>query len=71
MFTNASIEDFEDGEEEDNEGAGHSSEEGERSISQVEEEGSISRVEEERESGVYDPSNLTIIYESDHESSKL
>ncbi len=62
MFTNASIEDFEDGEEEDNEGAGHSSEEGEESIS---------REEEEKESGVYDPSNLTIIYESDHESSKL
>ena len=60
MFTNASIEDFEDNEED--EGAETDSREGEESLS---------RGGEERESGVYDPSNLTIIYESDHESTKL
>ena len=38
----------------------------------IEREGSVSQGTEEleRESGVYDPSNLTVIYESDHEPDK-
>lgn len=68
MFANASIEGFEGDDEDEEEEAESTSEEGAGSPCK----GSYDEGERgDLESGVYDPSNLTIIYESDHESSKL
>ena len=82
MFTNTSIEDFEDeegmestskewAESPSREWVESTNKEWVEPSSKKREEFSLSSGGEEKESDVYDPSNLTVIYESDNESTKL
>lgn len=71
MFANTSIEGFDGG---NNEEEAESTTSGDRVESPCKEDYDETTEDEgdkDLESGVYDPSNLTIIYESDDESSKL